>query len=161
MLRFGSLSENEELSYLVLENRGQVHYLHSRVCNVDLLLELSLLSSTHLRQHSHVSEKSGVEDCHTNQYAGAQNDLSVGPWAHFISSQEQHRVIKGAYILVEVRLAVKPVNLGVLPGVHEIEGRDPVFVLLDYEVPETAHQMHAQYQLEYQKAHPEHLCLKN
>ena len=56
LLRFGTDCEDEERSDFFLKEWRQVHVLHSGVSNINLLLELRLLSATHLGLHSHVTE---------------------------------------------------------------------------------------------------------
>ena len=56
LLRFGTNSEDEECSDFFLKEWRQIHVLHSGVSNINLLLELCLLSTTHLGLHSHVTE---------------------------------------------------------------------------------------------------------
>ena len=114
-----------------------------------MLLELSLFPSTRLGQNSHVTEKGCIENSHAYQYGSAKNNLYVGSGAHFIATKEENSVVEGANVLVEVRLAVEPIDPRVLPSVNEIKWWHPVLVLLHDKVPKRSYQVHAKDKFEH------------
>ena len=159
LFRLCTLCENKELSYFILEFVWQIHLFHGSVCNINLLLELSLLSSTHFSQYSHITKQCCIENSHTDQDWGTEHDFKISSWSHFITTQEKYSivVIYKVTVSISIILGPNPIYLWVLSSIHKIKRSYPNLLSTAKEVPATTEHVHHKNKHQYQIHHTESL----
>lgn len=123
-----TLSKNKKLSDPILEQIWKIKLLHCSICNINLLLEKSLLSTTHLSKYSHVSKKRGIEDSHCYENQSANDDFLIGSWTHFISSEEENSIVVMDKIPIVKILSIESVEVRILTSPNKVKWWDPVII---------------------------------
>ena len=123
--------------------------VHRSVSYVDLLLELSLFSTTHLGLNSHITEQPRIEYSQENENNNTNYDLLVSPGSHLVTTQEQNGVVQGYDVSVPIVLAVETIDSWVDTGPNEVEWWDPNIIVSANEVPEAADDVHDNHKQEY------------